>query len=193
MGLEARLKLWLRGLNPWMPMFSFVALFQFIRGAQFDALYFAFIVVVLAIDWKQLFPFEFPGKPKPNLLILTIGSAVFGVAISLAPRKSPIEVALMVSALFVAISLVWYKDSGPLPKLTPALIKSKWVWICFAILVSLWELFAFILSDIAGDPYAYPTISIVISPVMADGLGRAIFLTVWLLIGVVLLRIERKR
>lgn len=193
MGFEVTLKSWLSGLNPWMPLFAFVALFQLMRGAIFDALYFTFIVSVLFVNWKNIFPYEFPKKPKPNLVLIIFGAIAFGVAIALVPRKSPIEVALMVGALFIALALVWYKDSGPQARMTLPLSRSKWAWISFGVLVSLWELFAYILSDVANDPYAYPTISILMEPVMADQIGRAIFLVVWLLVGVMLVRIERKK
>lgn len=193
MGLEATLKSWLSGLNPWMPLFAFVALFQFMRGAIFDALYFSFIVLVLLLNWKNLFPFEFPSKPKLKLSWLISGAVIFGILISAVPRKSPIEVALMLGALFTALALIWYKDSGPITKSTKALVRSKWAWISYGVLVSLWELFAYILSDVAGDPNAYPTISIVMAPVMADQTGRTIFLVLWLLVGVMLIRTERKK
>lgn len=193
MGIEATLKSWLRRINPWMPLFAFVALFQFMRGAIFDAIYFSFIVLVLLINWKNLFPFEFPKKPKPNLTALVVGAIAFGAGIALLPRKSPMEVALMLGALFIAMALVWYKDAGPQTKVAGALSRSKWAWISYGVLVSLWELFAYILSDVANDPYAYPTISILMAPVMADQTGRAIFLVLWLLVGVMLVRIERKK
>lgn len=193
MGLDEKFMAWIKGLNPWMPLFAFVALFQFIRDAQLDALYFSFIVLVLALNWKNAFPFEFPRKPKPNLLGLVIGSAVLGFLIAIAPRKSAIEIALMIGSLFIALALIWYKDSGKLPSSSLALDRSKWAWISFGVLVSLWELSAYILSDVAGNVNAYPTISVLMAPVMADPVGRSVFLIIWLLIGVMLVRVERKR
>lgn len=192
-GMEASLKRAIGGLNPWLPFFAFVALFQFMRGALFDSIYFLVIVLTLVLDWKNWFPYQLPAKPKLNYRLLFGSFALFGLVLYFLPRRSPIEIALMIALFFVVLSLSWHKDSGPLPKATPQLTRAKWLWLALAIAISLWELFAYILSDVARDVSAFPTISVVMDPFMKSDFGRATFLGAWLLIGLALLRIPRQK
>jgi hypothetical protein len=188
MTTQGKIKSLLQDLNPWAPLFAFVAMFQFVRGANFDAIYFSLVVIILLLDSWKGFPFSFPAKPKIGFLSAALFIATFGLLLYLVPRKSPVEVALMIGTFFIAIGLVWYKDSGPIPRATVAMTRSKWLWITIGVLVNLWELFSYVASDIAGDFKAYPTISVLMSPVMADPIGRVLFLVFWLLIGFFLIR-----
>lgn len=193
MPIEDALKRALGGLNPWIPLFAFVALFQLMRGAFFDAIYFSAIVAILVVDWKNWFPYQFPKRPQLNRYFAASILAGFGTLIYLLPRRGPIEIALMISMLLVALAMVWYKDSGPNIGLTSQLRRTKWLWLILGVLISLWELFAYILSDVAGSVYAYPTISVLMDPFMKSDLGRATFLAIWLWVGFALLRIPRRR
>jgi hypothetical protein len=192
MGFERSFQKSLVGLNPWAPMFAFVALFQFLRGANFDAIYFSFIVAILLIDGRKLFPFEFPGKPKANSLFLAAGAIGLAITLTALPRRSEIAISLMVVIFLIAMALVWYKDAGPESRRTPELIRSKWLWFAVVIAACLWELTSYIRSDMVGDPLAYPTVSILMGPIMNDPIGRGVFVAVWLLIGFWLFRVRAK-
>jgi hypothetical protein len=191
--IEARFKKAISGLSPWMPLFAFIGLFQFMRGAIFDAIYFFSVVLILLLDWKGWFPFEIPKRPALSRLPVLAALTGFGVLLYLLPRRGPVEVALMIAMFLVALALSWHRDSGPIPSAPPQLLLSKWLWLTLAILISLWELFAYILSDVAGSIYAYPTISVVMDPFLKSDAGRASFLAAWLLAGFALLRIPRRK
>ena len=55
------------------------------------------------------------------------------------------------------------------------------------------ELFAYIFATVYKDDTSYPTISVLVNPVLESPYGRAIFLVLWMLIGVGLLQIRKKR
>lgn len=193
MRFEAALKRALSGINPWIPLFAFTGLFQYLRGAYFDTIYFAVVVTILVVDWKRWFPYQFPKKPQLSLWSAAFTAALIAMLLFAIPRKSEFEVALMIAIFLSTLALVWYKDSGPTINMDAALNRTEWLWITLGILISLWELFAYILSDVADDSYAYPTVSILMSPIMASDWGRAGFALLWLLIGIALLRIRRRR
>lgn len=188
MGIQEDLKGLVSGLNPWAPLFAFVGMFQLLRGATFDAIYFFGIVIVLLIDGWRIFPYELPNRPRIPLLSAVAFSALFGSFLLLTPKGSAIEVALMVGALLILVGLVWYKDSGPMPKASAALNRSKWLWIACGISVNLWELFSYLAGDLSGDNNLYPTISIIMTPIMSDPLGRCLSIAVWLMVGLLLIR-----
>lgn len=187
-GFEARFKQAVGGINPWIPLFVFVALFQYFRGATLDTIYFLTVAVILLIDWKASFPFSFPARPRIKPFTVGATLVILGAALYLTPLHGPLEVALMIGVFFLAIGIAWHKDSGPRIRRTKSLNRSKWAWITIGVLVCLWELFAYILSDIASDAYAYPTISILLGPFVSDPIGRAVFVGLWLWVGALLSR-----
>lgn len=193
MRIEAVLKKALFGINPWIPLFAFTALFQFIRESYFDGIFFIFVVLVLVVEWKKIFPYQFPNRPKMSFWFIVAICVLIAAVFLLVPRKSVLEITLMFALLLTGLGLIWYKDAGPVPSKGPEMTRAKWLWIVLGILIALWELFAYILSDVANDSYAYPTISILMSPFMASDWGRALFVVLWLALGIGLLRLLRPR
>lgn len=193
MGIERDFKSLVRGLNPWAPLLAFVGMFQLVRESYVDAIFFFGVVAILIIDSRKLFPYEFPSRPKISLLSSAIFGVSFGVLVTLSPRGSALEVALMIGVFFVVLGMVWYKDSGPLPKATSSVTRSKWLWIVCGVLINLWELFSFVAGDLAGDNSQFPTISILMTPVIENPLGRVLALALWLMVGLVLIRSSTRR
>jgi hypothetical protein len=62
-----------------------------------------------------------------------------------------------------------------------------------ALFMAVSELFAYIFATVYKDDATYPTISILVNPTLESPWGRAMFLTLWMLIGVGLLQIRKKR
>jgi hypothetical protein len=55
------------------------------------------------------------------------------------------------------------------------------------------ELIAFIGEYFTEDDTAFPTISVILDPVLETQLGRAAFVALWLMAGIYLLGVRRKR
>lgn len=82
---------------------------------------------------------------------------------------------------------LWRRNNGERNKMTKREIKSAKGWMLIGIALSLWELTAYVLASISKDDYAYPTISVLISPYVDQLFGRAIFLFFWVAFGFLLL------
>jgi len=188
MGIQESFKALVSGLNPWAPLFAFVGMFQLMRGATFDAIYFFGIVLILLIDGWKIFPYELPTRPRIPLSLASAFSVLFGALLFLTPKGSALQVALMLGVLFILLGVVWYEDSGPMPKASAALTRAKWLWIVCGISVNLWELFSYLAGDLTGDNSLYPTISIIMTPVMSDPLGRFLSIAIWMIVGLLLIR-----
>ena len=82
---------------------------------------------------------------------------------------------------------LWRRNNGERKKMTKREIKSAKGWTLIGVALSIWELTAYVLASISNDDYAYPTISVLISPYVDQLFGRAIFLVFWVAFGFLLL------
>ncbi len=93
----------------------------------------------------------------------------------------------------IAIYLAYYRDHGPKPSSTKVMNRTRWLWLSLAVVMCLSELFAYIWANVYKDDHSYPTISVIVSPILDSPYGRGVFLATWMLIGVGLLQVWRKR
>jgi hypothetical protein len=115
------------------------------------------------------------------------------IVLSFFPRHTYFHGAVMIAILPVALYLVWYRDRGPKEKADPLMTKTKVVWIILCIAICIWEFAANIQGQLENNLYSHPTISILMDPFMDSLFGQTIFVTIWLLLGVGLLRIWGKK
>jgi hypothetical protein len=188
---ESAIRRLLFGLNPWLPIFAFVTLFQAIRVSIVDLIYFGIVTLILVADWKNWIPITAPERFRPTDISVYTLAVILGIALYLVPRQSAIGGAIMLLIISVSTYLVWYRDEVPKPTLSKAMFRTKYAWLVLALCLALWELFAYILSDIEGD-VSYPTLSVLMAPFLALDFGRVVFLLVWFSMGIFLLRPERK-
>lgn len=187
------MKLFLRGINPWLPVLAFVTLFHILRGAYTDALIFGAGAALLIADWKKLIPWHIPNRPlmskSATIFVILVASSV----LFFSDRGGWQDVVLLLALIPISLTLVYYRDYGPKPSATKEMARTKWLWLSLAIAMALAELFAYIWASIYKDDESFPTISILVNPFLETGIGRAVFLTLWMLIGVGLLGIWRKK
>jgi hypothetical protein len=171
----------------------YVALFQVMRGAYIDALIFAVGSVLMIGDWKKWFHWSMPERPKAgrlSVLLVIIGSSS---VLFFSERGGWQDVVLLLALAPVALPMVYYRDHGPKPSSTQVMNRTRWAWTTLAVFMCLSELFAYIWANTFKDDKSYPTISIIVNPVLESPYGRGIFLVLWMLIGVGLLQLWRKK
>jgi hypothetical protein len=121
------------------------------------------------------------------------GVLTFTIALSVFPRHSIVHGILVLAILPFVLRLVWYTDRGPKEKPDLRLARARLIWAILALLLTCWEFMANILGQLVNNLHTYPTISVLIDPLLDTIYGQASFVVVWLLIGIGLLRLwERK-
>ncbi|WP_296631485.1 hypothetical protein [Rhodoluna sp.] len=183
----------LLGINPWLPVFAFVTMFHTMRGSTVDAIIFGTGTALLIADWKKLIPWHMPERPKVSPWVIAAVIAVSASVLFFSERAGWQDFVLFFVLAPVALVMVYYRDHGPKPSATKVMNRTKWIWVTLALFMAVSELFAYIFANVYKDDTTYPTVSILIHPYLESNWGRAIFLTVWMLIGVGLLRITRGR
>jgi MFS superfamily sulfate permease-like transporter len=183
----------LSGMNPWLPPMIFVALFHVMRGAHGDALIFSVGSLLLIADWKKWFKWSMPNRPVFKRWTVMLVIAIAASVLFFSKRGGWQDVVLLLTLAPIALSIVYYRDHGPKPSSTPLMTRTRWLWLSLAVIMCLSELFAYMWASAFKDDKSYPTISIIVNPVLESPYGRGVFLTLWMLIGVGLLQVWRKR
>ncbi len=184
--------LWLRnilsGINPWLPVFAFVTLFHVIRESYVDALIFGLGCLILVLDWKRAFSWRMPKRVSVSNGILAAVLTASFLILFFSNRGGWQDVLLLLAIGVIALYLVYYRDRGPKPSGSGTMVRTKWIWMTLAIFMAVSELFVYIWAVVFRDSSTYPTISIIVNPILDSPYGRSIFLVLWMLIGVGLLR-----
>ena len=187
------LKVVLRGINPWLPVLVFVTAFHINRGSTGDAIIFGLGSLILIADWKKWIPWHMPERPKVSGWVIGLVIAVSCSVLFFTERNGWQAIVLLLALVPIALVMVYYRDHGPKPGATKQMTRTKWVWMTLALFMAVSELFAYIFTTVYKDDATYPTISILVNPTLESPWGRAIFLALWMLIGVGLLQIRKKR
>lgn len=183
----------LKGINPWLPVFAFVTAFHLNRGSYLDALIFGLGSLLLIADWKKWIPWTMPEKPKVSGWVMGLVILISCSVLFFSERNGWQDKVLLLTLAPLAIFMVYYRDHGPKPGATTAMTRTKWIWMVLALFMAVSELFAYIFATVYQDDETYPTISILVNPILDSPYGRAVFLILWMLIGFGLLQARKKR
>jgi hypothetical protein len=183
----------LAGINPWLPPMIFVAIFHFMRGAVGDALIFGIGSLILIADWKHWIKWSMPERIRFKRWTVILVIAIASSVLFFSKRGGWQDVVLLLALAPVALTLVYYRDHGPKPSSTKLMNRTHWAWLTLAVVMCVSELFAYIWANVFKDDKTYPTISVIVNPVLESPYGRGIFLVLWMLIGVGLLQAWSKK
>jgi len=189
----AKFKEQLRGINPWLPVFVFLVAFHLNRGSIGDAIIFGLGSLILIADWKRWIPWHMPERPKVSGWVIALVLGVSFVILLTTERNGWQDVVLLITLAPIALVMVYYRDHGPKPSSTRVMARTKWIWMTLALSMAVAELFAYIFAAVYKDDRSFPTVSVLVNPVLESPIGRSVFLVLWMLIGVGLLQVRKGR
>jgi hypothetical protein len=73
------------------------------------------------------------------------------------------------------------------------MFRSRIIWGSWATGFALTELVAYVGSKLSGDLEEFPTISVILDPILDTPIGRAVFVGFWLIGGAYLFGVRRQR
>lgn len=165
-----------------------------IRQAWPDAIFFLVALIVAALQQRHgaLPRHQLTGTvPVPGILWIT---AVAFVVLSIAPRYSVVTIAVvgLVGLVFLTVAALGRHpepgDGQPPPLQAGPLTRAVIAWGAVLVTAALWELTAYLTMrfGLLSDG-VMPSISDVINPLMDSGVGKVIFIALWLAGGAALL------
>lgn len=186
-------KNFLSGMNPWLPVLLTTFLFHVLRGAYGDATIFGLACAILILDWKRLVPWHMPERPKLNKWGVSLAMLLAASVLFFSERGGWQDIVLLLALAPIALTLTYYRDHGPKPSATKVMARTRALWVTIAISMALCELMAYIWANVYQDDKSFPTISVLVNPILESPYGRSIFLTLWMLIGIGMLGIWRHK
>ena len=174
-------------------MYAIIVFFQVFRGSLADTTIFV-LFAGLAVLSQHGKPEQFlPKLPRLHRKQVIIGVATLAVLMTAMPRHT-----VAYGLLFIAISAYviltnWYADSGKKERRNPPVARATVIWRTYGIALCIWELSANILGQLNNTLTEFPTISVLVDPILDHPIGKAGFVLLWLMSGVGFMRLWRVR
>lgn len=179
----------------WICVLGIMASFQTWRGAYVDGVLFFAITGMLIVDRLTGGRIRLINSPldSPRWVVALITGAL-AVVLVLAPRHGWVDLVTMVAIGVTVLVLAW----APRPKRpfrgARALRRSALMWSIWGVALCVWEATAFTLSvTVPGGNANFPTISVLLDPIVESLPGRIVFVGLWLAGGLSLIGFFRKR
>jgi hypothetical protein len=176
----------------WVVAFALTAGLQIFRGSVSDTIIFTLGTFLITFAGFVPKNWDLPTVKQISNLQLSIAFVLVGMLLVLFPLHSVFTTALVIVVLPAAILLAWGTHRGPKKPASKRVKRARLLWVSWAVLTCIWEFTANILGQLHNTHTAYPTISILIVPLLDTILGQAGFVAVWVLVGLSLIRIGRK-
>jgi hypothetical protein len=130
------------------------------------------------------------GRPVPwrSPMVLLAGLVYAVLVAGFARYSLPATLAVWAPAA-AGVAVAWRRPTGDGPDPAPVPAAGAAAWAVVFVALALWELAALLLQpSLTTNSWAHPTISVLLDPVLATHLGRAVVLSLWLASGWWLLR-----
>lgn len=181
------------GFNPWVLVFIGMALFHLWRQSLADVFIFGSGAVLIMSQVMGLTKFGFKRQPQFGPLAIATVVLVSATIMFISPRHEAANFLLFLSFLPIGAALLLYVDDAVHPVPTKSDVRGRLVWVIWALVFALIELVAYLASKVSGDLSTYPTISVLLDPILEEPIGRAMFIALWLMAGVYLFGVRRAR
>lgn len=184
---------WTLGGVLWILVMLIMASFQTWRGASVDGVLVYSVALLLVVDWLTGERLRIAWLRAIPRWVVWSTAAVAAVILTLAPRHGVLVFVVMALLGVTMLVLSWGPPSHRANLAQPAVRKSAWIWAILGIALCVWEALAFVLSvTLPGGINAYPTVSVLLDPVLQTLIGRGTFVALWGAAGVGLVMIWRR-
>jgi len=166
-------------------------IFQYWRGSQIDTLVYAIVTALLLLASHDIL--EIPkleaislGTSVSILLVCTLAFIFFRI------HTMPTTVFCLFLVPLLLMN-IWRNDANDDSFSTPALRRSSWIWVTIGLLTCFAELGNYFAAAVTHNDKAYPTITVLVDPLVANNAGKIVFVVLWSMIGVGLFRVSEKK
>jgi hypothetical protein len=162
-----------RELLIWSAVFAIAGIFQFYRGTPTDGvIFFIAIALIATTNTAKFIPF----KDTKNRNVKGIYLIIMGVLTAFKVHTDP---ALLAILLLIPILLLRKNDAQFNGIATLPMLRSVGIWAALGVAVSFYEMLNFVIGNVTHHSYHYPTISMLVDPMLHSWIGRPLFVLCW--------------
>lgn len=178
--------------NLWFWLFVITTAFQIFRGSIVDTIIFGFGSLMVFLSAGNLLNHVHLTKPHAHKYSIYTAVFVIVVALSIVPRHSEVHAIVVLAVLPLALRFAWYSDRGPKDRADARISRAKTIWAAASVGILIWEFAANILGQLDGSLHSFPTISVLVDPLLDNLIGQAIFVILWLTAGIGFLKLWKR-
>lgn len=178
--------------NLWFWLFLTTTMLQVFRGSLVDTLIFGTGTIMVFLSAANLLNHVHLAKPHVHKYAIYTTVLVIMLALSFVPRHTSLQAIIVLAILPVALRFAWYSDRDPKDKADDRITRARMVWAAGGVGLLLWEFAANILGQFDKSLQSFPTLSVLIDPVLDNIFGQAAFTVLWLVVGISFLRLWKK-
>lgn len=176
----------------WVAAFALTAALQVFRGALEDTIIFVAGGLLILLSTNVLAKINLPSAKLTAGSNLDWAGMILLFALAFTPRHTFFNLGIFVLLLPLVLFMAWGAHAEPVRQLTKRDRATRFAWSAWAIVMCLWEFGANIFGQLSKVPDAFPTISVLVDPILKLEIGQAGFVVVWLLVGYYLLKAGTK-
>lgn len=158
-------------------MFAFICMFHIVRGVPSDAIIFGIFTLIQIASWQGWLP-TFAFSPTLNKWLVRAVLVAAGAVMFFTERNGVLDVFLLLALAPLAVASVNFKHAAI--KSPKFVIRTRWIWLTLVLAMALVELAAYIIANLLKDDKHWPTVSVLVGPVLDAPLGRTIFMVIWI-------------
>ena len=175
----------------WIIVFFLGTIFQYWRGSQIDTLVYAIVTGLLLFASQDIW--DIPNLRavsfRVSVMILIVCTAVF----IFSPIHRIPSTVFYLALIPLMLKNMWRGDAQGYEPSTPAFRRASWLWFTIGLLTCLVELGNYFAADLTHNDKSYPTITVLVDPLLANNAGKIFFIFLWSMIGVGLFRVSVKK
>lgn len=181
----------LRHLSLWIWAFLTNLGLQVFRGSLGDTIIFSlFCVLLIAASFTKT-NLEWLSRMRFRYVIELC--FVIGALLIITPWHSGLMAALFILLFLLILVLIWTREHTERAPRDSRIKRAEVLWVIWAVGLSLWEFAANLLGIFNNNLYEFPTISILVDPMLDSWGGQAAYVCIWMAAGLGLLRMVRQR
>lgn len=187
----SKLFAWTKKYSPWIPILAVITVWHNWRSVNADTWIFGIPTVILILDALNFNVIKpHPRKQFNPVVMQTIGILLWAI-LAFSPRHGDIDRWVLGVLGFISFYVIWTIDVGRRPVITDLHRRANKIWSLVIVLFCIVEFTAymFAIAPNGGDE-KYPTLSVLLDPLLNQTPSRAVLALLWILLGFKLLRIR---
>lgn len=174
----------LKKITPWFYVMATVSIWHIWRGALGDAVIFGLPAIILILDSLDHRPIKMSKRIYFDSKYVLVTALIIWAALSFTPRYNILVSFIFILLIFASVISIWSFDLGRRPIITAEQKRATKVWIALIVLLCLVEFGAYAAATLnGGDDLNYPTISVVLDPVLNHVPQRMVLVALWIALG----------